>query len=174
MESLPGECFHFVTAQSLPAIEARSQDDEDEDDDDESTPTTASADYPKIKSREEIERQAKTVGGASNAVLIATNLASRGLDISDINHVIMYDVPHTMADYLHRVGRTARAGASGKVTTIMKKRDLPLVKQIQVDIVNLRTAPTTRSKDSPMPNLLPALNNTPPNLLPAVNYTSPP
>eukprot|EP00392_Amoebophrya_sp_AT5.2_P008967 g8995.t1 len=64
-------------------------------------------------------------------LLIATNLASRGLDISDINHVVMYDLPQTLADYIHRIGRTGRAGASGRVTTIMRRGDLPLVKQIQ-------------------------------------------
>ncbi|CAD7951129.1 unnamed protein product [Amoebophrya sp. A25] len=67
----------------------------------------------------------------SPGLLIATNLASRGLDISDVNHVIMYDLPQTLADYLHRVGRTGRAGAEGRVTTIMRRGDLPLVKQIQ-------------------------------------------
>ncbi|MFM1891345.1 MAG: ATP-dependent helicase RhlB, partial [Pseudomonadota bacterium] len=46
-------------------------------------------------------------------VLVATDIAQRGLDISGITHVINYDVPQQVEDYVHRIGRTARAGASG-------------------------------------------------------------
>jgi ATP-dependent RNA helicase RhlB len=47
------------------------------------------------------------------AVLIATDVASRGLHIPDVSHVFNYDLPQDPADYVHRIGRTARAGASG-------------------------------------------------------------
>src|ERR1700740_3196332 len=47
------------------------------------------------------------------AVLIATDVASRGLDIPDVSHVFNYDLPQDAADYVHRIGRTARAGAEG-------------------------------------------------------------
>jgi ATP-dependent RNA helicase RhlB len=47
------------------------------------------------------------------AVLIATDVASRGLHIPDVSHVINYDLPQDCADYVHRIGRTARAGADG-------------------------------------------------------------
>jgi ATP-dependent RNA helicase RhlB len=47
------------------------------------------------------------------AVLIATDVASRGLHIPDVSHVFNYDLPQDCADYVHRIGRTARAGASG-------------------------------------------------------------
>jgi ATP-dependent RNA helicase RhlB len=46
-------------------------------------------------------------------VLVATDIASRGIDVDGITHVINYDVPHTPEDYVHRIGRTARAGAAG-------------------------------------------------------------
>ena len=46
-------------------------------------------------------------------VLVATDVASRGIDVSDITTVINYDFPGTMEDYIHRIGRTARAGATG-------------------------------------------------------------
>lgn len=44
-------------------------------------------------------------------VLIATDVASRGLDVRDINYVINYDMPKVIEDYVHRIGRTGRAGA---------------------------------------------------------------
>jgi len=64
-------------------------------------------------------------------ILVATNLASRGLNLENLDHVILYDFPYSLADYLHRVGRTARAGEAGKVTTIVRRRNYPLVQQIQ-------------------------------------------
>ncbi len=45
-----------------------------------------------------------------NKILIATDIASRGLDVKDINYVINYDLPPNLEDYIHRIGRTGRAG----------------------------------------------------------------
>jgi len=64
-------------------------------------------------------------------IMVCTNLASRGIDLDTIEHVIMYDFPHTLADYIHRAGRTARAGRLGKVTALYTKRNLPLAEKIQ-------------------------------------------
>ncbi len=50
-------------------------------------------------------------------ILIATDIAARGIDVADIQRVVNYDLPHTVADYVHRVGRTARAGATGHATS---------------------------------------------------------
>ena len=47
-------------------------------------------------------------------VLIATDIASRGLDVPHLKHVINYDLPQVAEDYIHRIGRTARAGQSGE------------------------------------------------------------
>lgn len=52
-------------------------------------------------------------------ILIATDLAARGLDIEGLTHVIHVDVPHTVEQYLHRSGRTGRAGADGEVLTLL-------------------------------------------------------
>src|SRR5262249_44621600 len=51
-------------------------------------------------------------------ILVATDVASRGLHIEGVTHVINYDVPQDPEDYVHRIGRTARAGASGKALTL--------------------------------------------------------
>jgi ATP-dependent RNA helicase RhlE len=60
-------------------------------------------------------------------VLVATDIAARGLDVDDVSHVINYDVPAAPEDYVHRVGRTGRAGNQGKAITIVAPIDeLPM------------------------------------------------
>jgi ATP-dependent RNA helicase RhlE len=56
-------------------------------------------------------------------VLVATDIAARGLDIADVSHVINYDVPQHPEDYIHRIGRTGRAEASGDAFTLMVAED---------------------------------------------------
>lgn len=56
-------------------------------------------------------------------VLVATDIAARGLDVDAVSHVINYDVPHVPEDYVHRVGRTGRAGKQGKAITIVTPVD---------------------------------------------------
>jgi len=55
--------------------------------------------------------------GGRYRILVATDIAARGIDVADIQRVINYDLPHTVEDYVHRVGRTARAGADGHATS---------------------------------------------------------
>jgi len=56
-------------------------------------------------------------------ILIATDVASRGLDIKDVTHVVNFDFPHNIEEYVHRVGRTGRAGRSGESLTFMTRSD---------------------------------------------------
>ena len=56
-------------------------------------------------------------------IQIATDILARGIDIDDIAMVVNYDVPHEAEDYVHRIGRTARAGAGGKAVTFVSERD---------------------------------------------------
>ncbi len=60
----------------------------------------------------------KAFKGGELPILVATDVASRGLHIEGVTHVINYDVPQDPEDYVHRIGRTARAGASGKAITL--------------------------------------------------------
>lgn len=64
-------------------------------------------------------------------VLVATDIVSRGIDIDDIRMVINYDVPHDAEDYVHRIGRTARADRDGAAITFVSDRDQFLFRQIE-------------------------------------------
>ncbi len=57
-------------------------------------------------------------------ILVATDIASRGLDIADVSHVVNYDVPQHPEDYIHRIGRTGRAEAAGDALTLMVAADV--------------------------------------------------
>lgn len=63
-------------------------------------------------------------------LLISTDLASRGLDVEHVGRVINYHLPQQMENYVHRVGRTARAGRKGLVINLVTERDQPLISQI--------------------------------------------
>jgi ATP-dependent RNA helicase RhlE len=63
--------------------------------------------------------------------LVATDIAARGLDVEDVGHVINYDLPHAPEDYVHRIGRTARAQASGVATTFATPKDTPTLARIE-------------------------------------------
>ncbi|KAI9138498.1 P-loop containing nucleoside triphosphate hydrolase protein [Paraphysoderma sedebokerense] len=63
--------------------------------------------------------------------LVSTDIASRGLHIPHINHVILFDFPTTVIDYLHRIGRTARAGQKGRATSLVTKRAREMVQDIK-------------------------------------------
>jgi len=64
-------------------------------------------------------------------VLIATDIAARGIDVADIEHVINYDFPFSPEDYVHRIGRTARVEASGKATSFVTRDDRRTVAQVE-------------------------------------------
>jgi ATP-dependent RNA helicase DDX43 len=63
-------------------------------------------------------------------ILIATDVASRGIDMKDITCVFNYDFPHNMEEYVHRVGRTGRAGRTGKSITLMTRQDWKNAKEL--------------------------------------------
>ena len=63
--------------------------------------------------------------------LVATDVAARGIDITDISHVINFDIPLEKESYVHRTGRTGRAGKSGKALTLVANRDLRRIREIE-------------------------------------------
>ncbi|KAJ3325405.1 ribosomal RNA processing protein [Boothiomyces sp. JEL0866] len=91
---------------------------------------------------------AKFKAGSRN-ILIATDVASRGLDIPEVDVVINYDVPQSSKDYIHRVGRTARAGKSGKSITLVTQYDIEWYTRIEHAIQKkLPEYPTARDKNA--------------------------
>ncbi len=64
-------------------------------------------------------------------ILVATDVASRGIDVADITHVINFDMPDTVDAYTHRIGRTGRVDATGEARTFVEQDDEPLVRQIE-------------------------------------------
>jgi len=64
-------------------------------------------------------------------VLVATDIAARGIDVDALEHVVNFDVPNEADDYIHRIGRTARAGASGEAYTLVSPDEEPRLRDIE-------------------------------------------
>jgi len=67
----------------------------------------------------------------SSRVLVATDIAARGIDVAEIGHVVNFDLPHVPEDYVHRVGRTARAEASGRASSFASPDEQELLRGIE-------------------------------------------
>jgi ATP-dependent RNA helicase RhlE len=67
----------------------------------------------------------------SHRILVATDIAGRGIDVPGIEHVINFDIPENVEDYIHRGGRTARVDREGIVSSIVTWQDLMMVRQIE-------------------------------------------
>jgi ATP-dependent RNA helicase RhlE len=64
-------------------------------------------------------------------ILVATDIAARGLDIDSLPHVVNFDLPNVPEDYVHRIGRTGRAGASGMALSLVASEERDLLRNIQ-------------------------------------------
>jgi ATP-dependent RNA helicase RhlE len=101
--------------------------------------------------RSQNQRQAALEGFRDGRyrVLVATDIAARGIDVAEIGHVVIYDLPHVPADYVHRVGRTARAAASGRASSLVSPEEMGLLKDIErLTRTEIPRAPVPR--DSPV------------------------
>ena len=90
----------------------------------------------------------KTFREGQHRILVATDIAGRGIDIPGIEHVINFDIPENVEDYVHRAGRTARGRAIGIVATIATWQDLPMVRKIE-ETLNEKIARCTVSGVEP-------------------------
>lgn len=86
--------------------------------------------HSKLPQRQRIDNLARFRASAAR-ILVATDVAARGLDIPEVSLVVNYDIPRDPDDYIHRVGRTARAGRTGESATFVGQRDVELVLAIE-------------------------------------------
>jgi len=77
------------------------------------------------------ERTIARLKSGSVDILVATDVAARGLDVGRISHVVNYDIPHDTESYIHRIGRTARAGRSGEAIIFVAPRESRLLRSIE-------------------------------------------
>ena len=86
-------------------------------------------------------------------VLVATDIAQRGLDVEGISHVVNYDIPLDPGDYVHRIGRTARAGAAGTAVSFLTAPDLAYLKSIELLLgrhpLSASTSPSSTTRERP-------------------------
>ena len=94
-------------------------------------------------------------------ILVASDVAARGLDVKGVSHVINFDVPWQPDDYVHRIGRTGRAGASGVAITLATREDREAVAAIE-KLTGTPIARTEGSKPKPEPEEKPARAEKPP------------
>ena len=64
-------------------------------------------------------------------VLVATDIAARGLDITELPHVVNFELPHVPEDYVHRIGRTGRAGLRGKAVSLVSREERERLRAIE-------------------------------------------
>ena len=77
------------------------------------------------------ERTIQQMKSGKIDIIIATDVAARGLDVDRISHVVNYDMPYDPEDYIHRIGRTGRAGRSGEAIIFVTQREMKLLKSIE-------------------------------------------
>jgi superfamily II DNA/RNA helicase len=80
------------------------------------------------------ERILKSFRNADIQYLIATDVMSRGLDINGVTHIYNYDIPETSEDYIHRIGRTGRAGDSGYTCLFIDPKNQKMLEEIESKI----------------------------------------
>ena len=96
-------------------------------------------------------------------VLVATDVAARGIDVPTITHVINFGLPMKPEDYVHRIGRTGRAGRNGLAITLAERRDVGMIRRIE----RFTTQPIAHSQVPGCESKLPPPSATPPARGPA-------
>ena len=119
------------------------------------------------RSQSERTRALEAFRGKWVKVLVATDVASRGLDIEDLPYVVNFDMPYEPQDYIHRIGRTARAGGAGTAISLVSPQEVEelrgvqrlLRKAIPVAVVEAFLPDTERFDERPAPLARPAAHN---------------
>jgi ATP-dependent RNA helicase RhlE len=83
------------------------------------------------RSQSQRTRALASFKGGRARVMVATDIAGRGIDVENIAHVVNFDLPNVPEDYVHRIGRTARAGATGAALSLVSPEDHPHVRGIE-------------------------------------------
>jgi ATP-dependent RNA helicase RhlE len=86
------------------------------------------------KSQSQRERAMRTFRSGGTRVMVATDIAARGIDVDDVSHVVNFDLPNLPESYVHRIGRTARAGASGAAISFCDRAERPFLAAIEKEI----------------------------------------
>ncbi len=103
-------------------------------------------------SQEQRDRVMKRTRGGAVDLLVATDVAARGLDIDQLSHVVNFDIPESPGTYIHRIGRTGRAGREGVAITLLEPREHRMLKTIEqaikqrITIAQLPTELDVRAK----------------------------
>jgi len=92
------------------------------------------------KSQAQRERALAKFRNGKTSVLVATDIAARGIDIDGVSHVVNYDLPEVAESYVHRIGRTARAGAAGIAISFCDHEQRPLLRAIE-RLTDIKIAP---------------------------------
>eukprot|EP00916_Digyalum_oweni_P004394 GHVL01007813.1.p1 GENE.GHVL01007813.1~~GHVL01007813.1.p1 ORF type:complete len:605 (-),score=104.03 GHVL01007813.1:461-2275(-) len=82
------------------------------------------------RTQQEREEALRSFKQGETPILVATDVAARGLDIANVRHVINYDLPSHIDDYVHRIGRTGRAGNTGKATSLVNDQNRPILREL--------------------------------------------
>lgn len=109
------------------------------------------------KSQTARERALANFRSGEIRVLVATDIAARGIDVEGITHVINYDIPNIPESYVHRIGRTARAGASGVAYSFVSEEERPYLRDIQKTI--RLVVPVVENHPYPSPLGIPVNNS---------------
>lgn len=101
------------------------------------------------KTQEQRESALEAFRGGEYQVLVATDVAARGLDIPDVTHVVNYDMPQKIDSYCHRIGRTGRAGKEGIATTLLTDNDAEVMYDLKAYLESTDMAVPTQLAKHP-------------------------
>jgi superfamily II DNA/RNA helicase len=102
------------------------------------------------KSQNQRERVLAAFRGGAVRTLVATDIAARGIDVEGISHVVNYDLPNVPETYVHRIGRTARAGATGVAISLCAAEEASLLRDIE-KLIRTPIPATNRQSSPPRP-----------------------